>query len=84
MGLSEALAALGAEIVKLKQVPSLRADGTVAKRRPGRPRAVVTLEKPAKLKKPSKKKKRNLTPEGRARISAAVKKRWERQKKAWK
>jgi 3-hydroxymyristoyl/3-hydroxydecanoyl-(acyl carrier protein) dehydratase len=52
-------------------------------------RAILTGAQPKpKLGRPvgtgKKKKKRNLTPEGRARIAAAVKARWARQKKAGK
>jgi hypothetical protein len=70
------LTEIDAEIARLKQVRTLLAGDTGTKRGPGRPKAVVTLERPVK------KKKHKLTPEGRARIAAAVKKRWERQKKA--
>ena len=52
--------------------------GTVVKRLPGRPAkatATATVQP---------KKKRKLTPEGRARIAAAVKARWAKQKKAAK
>ena len=42
----------------------------------------ATAAAPAPVAKPKKRKKRNLTPEGRARIAAAVKARWAREKKA--
>jgi hypothetical protein len=53
------------------------------KRKVGRPKKAVgaafVAAKPAKRRK-----KRNLTPEGRQRIAEAVKKRWAAQKKAAK
>ena len=78
MGTSEILAELDAEIARLQQAKALLA-GEEVKRSPGRPKATDT---PAPA--PAKKKKRNLTPEGRARIAAAVKARWAKQKKAAK
>jgi hypothetical protein len=52
-----------------------------AKRKAGRPRktAVGVITAAAR---PAKKKKRNLSPEGRRRIAETVKKRWEAQKAA--
>jgi hypothetical protein len=73
MGLTAILAELDAEIEKLEQVRALLTIG--AKRGRGWPKGVATIEKPAR-------KKRNLSPEGRARIAAAVKRRWAAQKKA--
>jgi hypothetical protein len=63
---------IDAEIAQLQQARTL-IGGPQIKPKPGRP--VGTGKK---------KKKRNLTPEGRARIAAAVKARWARQKKAAK
>jgi hypothetical protein len=59
---------LDVEIERLKRARAILAGGVT--------KAVVV--------KPARKKKRNLTPEGRARIAAAVKARWARQKKAAK
>jgi hypothetical protein len=50
------------------------------KRKPGRPRKSEAVAVPAA--KPAKKKKRNLSPEGRKRIAEAVKRRWAAQKAA--
>jgi hypothetical protein len=72
LGIAGILAELNAEIAKLEQ---LRALLTIeAKRGPGRPKGVATVDKPTK-------KKRNLTPEGSTRIAVAVKRRWAAQKK---
>jgi hypothetical protein len=67
------LALIDAEIASLQCARALiaAAGAATAKRGPGRPKGTG-------------KKKRNLTPEGRARIAAAVKARWARQKKAAK
>lgn len=78
------LSAIDSEIARLQQVRALLAnagDGTVAAvtrrgRKPGKA--------PAKAPTKAAKKKRNLSPEGRARIAAAVKARWAKQKKAAK
>jgi hypothetical protein len=69
--LQSILAELDAEISRLQQAKALLTGETV-KRSPGRPKSTTA------------KKKRNLTPEGRARIAAAVKARWAKQKKAAK
>lgn len=76
MALAGILAELDAEIGKLKQARSLLTDGT--QRGPGRPKAAGTV---GKATKPMK---RNISPEGRARIVEAVKARWAAQKKAGK
>ena len=86
MGVSDILASVDREIALLKQVRALLSGAAAPKKKAGRPRktaAVFTpvLEKPAK-KAVKKRKKRNLTPEGRKRIAEAVKRRWEAQKKA--
>jgi hypothetical protein len=74
MGTKQIIAELDAEIARLEQAKSLLTGETV-KRKPGRPKADPSLPQ---------KKKRNLSPEGRARIAAAVKARWAKQKKAGK
>lgn len=76
MGLPEVLAEIDKEISNLKRARALLADESVAKRGPGRPKG--SSGKPAKKKK----KKRNLTPEGRKRIAEAVRRRWAVQKMA--
>jgi hypothetical protein len=84
MALKEVIVLIDAEIAALKQARALLAAGstvTIAKRKPGRPRKVQpdfpVISSP-------RKKKRNISPEGRARIAEAVKKRWAAQKKATK
>jgi hypothetical protein len=77
MGIKKILAELDVEIARLKQAKGLLTGETV-KRGPGRPKAT-----PAPTVT-STKKKRKMSPEGRARIVAAVKARWAKQKKAAK
>jgi mono/diheme cytochrome c family protein len=69
MELTKILSEIDAEISRLQQAKAILAGETVT-RGPGRPKTA-----PAK-------KKRNLTPEGRARIAATVKARWAKQKKS--
>ena len=81
MALKEVIALIDAEIAALKEARALLAVGsavTVAKRKAGRP-PKVTASSP--IASPQKK-KRVLSPEGRARIAAAAKKRWAAKKKA--
>jgi len=72
--MTDILALIDVEIAHLQSARALiaGASATTAKRGPGRPPKSLTALK----------KKRNLTPEGRARIAAAVKARWAKQKKA--
>jgi len=69
MNSADILTLIDAEIAQLQQARSL-ITGAATKREPGRP---VGSEKT--------KKKRKMSPEGRARLVAAVKARWARQKK---
>jgi hypothetical protein len=81
MAVKEIIALIDAEIAALKEARALLATGsavTVAKRKAGRPPKV----QPDSAKAPKRKKKRNLSPEGRARIAEAAKKRWAVQRKA--
>ena len=81
MALTDIVSAIDAEIATLEQARALLAAGsavTVAKRKAGRP-PKVTAGTP--IASPQKK-KRVLSPEGRARIAEAAKKRWAAQKKA--
>jgi len=71
MAIKQILAEFDAEIARLHQARAIL-NGAEVKRGPGRPKDVA----------PTAKKKRNLSPEGRARIAAAVKARWAKQKKA--
>ena len=89
MAIKDVLASLDAEIATLKEARQLLttdSTGSAAPRKAGRPRkaenALLTaLTTTAKTKT---KKKRNLSPEGRARIAEAVKRRWAAQKKVAK
>ncbi len=79
MQLSKILAEIDLEISRLEQARTLLAGESapaVKKTRKAKS-AVVTEEAPTKRKK-----KRNLSPEGRKRIAEAVRRRWELQKKA--
>ena len=90
MGVAEILATIDREIATLQQAKALLIGSAapVAKRKVGRPKKVVAVA-PRKAAvvapvtaKPAKKKKRNLSAEGRKRIAEAVKKRWAAQKAA--
>jgi len=94
MAISDILATIDQEIAQLQQARALLSGGVVAapKKKVGRPKkvaaAVVVAPKKsaapvaAKPAKVAKKKKRNLSPEGRKAIADAVKKRWAAQKAA--
>jgi hypothetical protein len=87
MGVSEILASVDREIALLQQVRVLLGAAAAAPtKKAGRPKkavaVVIPAAKPVKPDKTIKKKKRNLTPEGRKRIAEAVKRRWEAQRKA--
>jgi len=79
MGIKEVLAEVDAEIARLQQAKAILSAGDAATR-PGRGRpkgsTVATAAPPRK--------KRNLSPEGRARIAEAVKRRWAAQKRKQK
>lgn len=72
MDVSRILSEIDAEIARLQQARSalvgISSTGTVAPRR-GRPKGSVN-------KKTAKRRKRNLSPEGRKRIADAMKRRW--------
>ena len=78
MPIKSILEELDAEIARLQQAKALLSTGTTdAVSAPrGRPK-----KSPDAIPTPAKK-KRKLTPEGRARIAEAVKRRWAAQKKA--
>jgi hypothetical protein len=84
MALSEILASIDSEIAQLQKARALLVGAPLppAKKKPGRPRKVAAAVVPAIAKPAKKKKKRNLSPEGRRRIAEAVKRRWAAQKKA--
>lgn len=81
MALPEILASIDSEIAQLQKARALLlgAGAPAAKKKAGRPRKDAVEAAPAK---PAKKKRRNLSPEGRRRIAEAVKRRWAAQKKA--
>jgi hypothetical protein len=83
MAVSDILASIDREIAQLQQARAVLAGSTapVAKKKVGRPRKAAA-EAVSAAPKPAKKKKRNLSPEGRKRIAEAVKRRWAAQKKA--
>jgi hypothetical protein len=89
MGVSEILAWVDREIALLQQARALLGGSAAPapKKAVGRPRKTAATPKktaavaPAATK-PAKKKKRNLSPEGRKRIAEAVKRRWAAQKAA--
>jgi hypothetical protein len=79
MSIKDVLALLDAEIVALKEARQLlKADstGSAAPRKAGRPRKAEIALPTAVTKNTKTKKKRNLSPEGRARIAKAAKLRW--------
>jgi hypothetical protein len=83
MALKDIVSLIDTEIAALKQARALLAAGsavTAAKRKPGRPPKVQTNTP----KVATRKKKRHLSQEGRARIAEAARNRWAAQKKAAK
>ncbi len=82
MGIPEILASVDHEIALLQEARALLSGTTApvkAARKRGRPAAAAVA---AKQPKTVATKKRKLSPEGRKRIAEAVKRRWERQRKA--
>jgi len=79
MQLSKILAEIDLEISRLEQARTILAGESApdVKKTRKTKAAVVSVEAPIKRKK-----KRNLSPEGRKRIAEAVRRRWELQKKA--
>jgi DNA-directed RNA polymerase subunit K/omega len=78
MQLSKILAEIDVEISRLERARLLLAGDTApVEKKPRKTKAVEVAAEPIK-----KKKKRNLSPEGRERIAEAVRRRWELQKKA--
>jgi hypothetical protein len=76
MQLSKILAEIDQEISRLEQARTLLAGDTPAVKKTRRTKS-AGADAPVKRKK-----KRNLSPEGRKRIAEAVRRRWELQKKA--
>ena len=79
MQLSSILAEIDLEIARLEQARTLLAGepAAIVKKTRKSKSVVVATDAPVKRKK-----KRNLSPEGRKRIAEAVRRRWELQKKA--
>ncbi len=79
MDVSQILSSIDAEISRLQQARQAVAalDGTspVPARRPGRPKGSQNVA-PAAADGAPRKRKRNLSPEGRKRIQEAMKRRW--------
>lgn len=76
MQLSKILAEIDLEIARLQQAKDLLSgDSSPVAKKPRKARSV-------EVETPKRKKKRNLSPEGRKRIAEAVRRRWELQKKA--
>ena len=87
MAIKDVLALLDAEIAALKEARQLLkgdSTGSAAPRKVGRPRKAENALPTAVTKAAKTKKKRNLSPEGRARIAEAAKRRWAAQRKASK
>ena len=78
MDVSQILSAIDAEISRLQQarqaVAALEGASPVPARRPGRPKGSGAAAVPAEGA--PRKRKRNLSPEGRKRIQEAMKRRW--------
>jgi hypothetical protein len=78
MQLSKILAEIDLEISRLEQARTLLAGESA----PSVRKAYKTKSATPGTDVPKRKKKRNLSPEGRKRIAEAVRRRWELQKKA--
>jgi hypothetical protein len=76
MAITELIKEIDMEIARLKEARALLADTSGSEVRRGRPKKSEEASLPAK----SAKKKRSFTPEHRARIAAAQKRRWAAQK----
>jgi hypothetical protein len=74
VGVQEILAQIDREIAQLERARAMLSDG-IAAAEPKTKSMATAVRKP-------KKKKRNLSPEGRKRIAEAVKRRWAEQKKS--
>lgn len=86
MNITNLISEIDAEIIRLQEIRALLAGGlSPAAKKRGRPAGVVKVVKFAlKPAKAATKVKRNLSPEGCARIAAAAKARWAAKKKAAK
>ena len=86
MSITNLISEIDAEILRLQEARTLLAGASSpAPKKRGRPAGVVkVVNAAAKPAKAVKKAKRNLSPEGRARIAAAAKARWAALKQAAK
>ena len=77
MDVNKILAEIDGEIARLQQIRSALTGigGVTTGKRRGRPKGSTNAVKPAKRKK------RNLSPEGRKRIAEAMKRRWAEHRK---
>lgn len=83
MNTNDILVAIDAEILRLQQAKALlNGTDTMIKRKPGRPAGSTTSLKTSPAT--GSRSTRTLSPEARARISAAQKKRWANSRKAEK
>ena len=82
MGIAEILASIEREISTLQRARTLLATGTGGGRKRGRPSKTAAVLNTLTNKPAKKRKKRNLSPEGRKKIADAQKRRWEANRKA--
>lgn len=83
MAIADILYSIDREIALLRQARELINDGSAARpRKNGHRSKAGTIENPSVANPAKKRKKRKLTPEGRRRIAEAVRRRWERHRKA--
>jgi hypothetical protein len=82
MGMAEIIASIDREISTLQRARTLLAAGTGGNVKRGRPSKAAAVVKALTSKPAKKRKKRNLTAEGRKRIAEAQKRRWEAKRKA--
>lgn len=82
MGIAEILALIDREISTLQRARTLVAARTGGVRKRGRPSKAAAVVKALTSSPAKKRKKRNLTPEGRKRIADAQKRRWDAKRKA--
>jgi len=82
MGIAEILASIDREISTLQRARTLLATGTGGGRKRGRPSKTVAVLSTLTNKPAKKRKKRNLSPEGRKKIADAQKRRWEANRKS--
>lgn len=83
MDVTQILSAIDAEIARLQQarqaVAALDGASPIPQPRRGRPKATAAAPEPAA---PPRKRKRNLSPEGRKRIQEAMQRRWADRRKS--